>query len=180
MKKSSYRRLFGFTLIELLVVIAIIGVLASVVLASVNSARAKGRDARRKADLNQIRLAISLYIIDNNVTIAFPPGGVGWWAEINNLCPGWGNIYNQIAPQYIPRVPEDPSSPGSPPQCAGADGFWYYYGSGWRFNGTSIVQSGLSDVFVICSKLENASDRDYKVIPNPWNAAWTLNYCVGN
>ena len=121
MKKSSYRRLFGFTLIELLVVIAIIGVLASVVLASVNSARAKGRDARRKADLNQIRLAISLYIIDNNVTIAFPPGGVGWWAEINNLCPGWGNIYNQIAPQYIPRVPEDPSSPGSPPQCAGAD-----------------------------------------------------------
>lgn len=51
----------GFTLIELLVVIAIIGILASVVLASLNSARAKSRDARRVADLKQVQLALELY-----------------------------------------------------------------------------------------------------------------------
>ncbi|MEK9175103.1 MAG: type II secretion system protein, partial [Patescibacteria group bacterium] len=51
----------GFTLIELLVVIAIIGILASVVLASLNSARAKSRDARRIADVKQIQLALELY-----------------------------------------------------------------------------------------------------------------------
>lgn len=51
----------GFTLIELLVVIAIIGILASIVLASLNTARKKSRDARRIADLNQIRLAQELY-----------------------------------------------------------------------------------------------------------------------
>lgn len=51
----------GFTLIELLVVISIIGVLASVVLASLNSARGKARDARRKVDLNQIRTALEFY-----------------------------------------------------------------------------------------------------------------------
>ena len=60
----------GFTLIELLVVIAIIGVLASTVLASVNSARIKARDARRKADLKQISLALELYY---DAYGAYPP-----------------------------------------------------------------------------------------------------------
>jgi prepilin-type N-terminal cleavage/methylation domain-containing protein len=50
----------GFTLIELLVVIAIISLLSSVVFASLNSARAKARDAKRVSDLQQIRYALEL------------------------------------------------------------------------------------------------------------------------
>lgn len=51
----------GFTLIELLVVIAIIGILSSVVLASLNSAREKSRDARRISDIKQIQIALEIY-----------------------------------------------------------------------------------------------------------------------
>ena len=58
-KHSKYKQ--GFTLIELLVVIAIIGLLSSIVLVSLNSTKAKARDAQRMSDLHQIKLALELY-----------------------------------------------------------------------------------------------------------------------
>lgn len=55
MKKEN-----GFTLIELLVVISIISLLASIVFASLNSARGKARYARVLSDFDQIRTAAEL------------------------------------------------------------------------------------------------------------------------
>jgi len=51
----------GFTLIELLVVVAIIGVLVTVSIVSINIARARARDARRSADIKQVRTALEFY-----------------------------------------------------------------------------------------------------------------------
>lgn len=64
MKTNLLKR--GFTLIELLVVIAIIGILASVVLASLNTARDKGSDASIKASINNSRAQAELYYDDNS------------------------------------------------------------------------------------------------------------------
>ncbi|MBI3632996.1 MAG: type II secretion system protein [Candidatus Vogelbacteria bacterium] len=63
-KKKSNKK--GFTLIELLVVIAIIGILSSVVLVSLQSSRAKARDAKRIADIGSIQQALALYYDSNN------------------------------------------------------------------------------------------------------------------
>ena len=54
----------GFTLVELLVVIAIIGLLSTIAFISLNSARAKARDAKRVSDIRQVQSALELFYND--------------------------------------------------------------------------------------------------------------------
>lgn len=61
----------GFTLIELLVVIAIIGVLSTLSIVALNSARARSRDAKRISDVKQLQTALEMYYNDNG---AYPAG----------------------------------------------------------------------------------------------------------
>ena len=118
----------GFTLIELLVVIAIIGLLSSVIMASLNGARVKSRDSKRLSEIIQIRNAIALYQADHNGD--FPDGkdasgvyeiavGVGWYCLGHGAVYGkniacWANgqyaspaLDNKLAP-YMQKIPDDP------------------------------------------------------------------------
>ncbi len=72
----------GFTLIELLVVIAVIGLLASIILIAMNSARVKARDSVRKANVAQLRTALELYANSNQEN--YPNGSATANANCNN------------------------------------------------------------------------------------------------
>ncbi|MDB4940441.1 MAG: gspG [Candidatus Doudnabacteria bacterium] len=98
----------GFTLIELLVVIAIIGLLASVVLLALNSARAKSRDAKRLADIRQLTTALELYFNDFN---AYP-------VQASAAILTGTTVPLNLAPTYVGKVPAAPVP--AEPICTGS------------------------------------------------------------
>ncbi len=95
----------GFTLIELLVVISIIALLAATILASLNSARQKSRDARRIADIKQLRTALEIFYDKQAPAPQYPQA----LATCNT---GAGQFYGLealTASGVIPQIPVDPS-----------------------------------------------------------------------
>lgn len=100
----------GFTLIELLVVIAIIGVLASIVLASLNTARRKSRDARRVSDVKQIQLGLELYF-DGPGALQYPAASTG----ATNCTAAIQYGLEVMVPTYMPSIPRDPNA--AAPNC---------------------------------------------------------------
>ncbi len=95
-------------MVELLVVIAIIGILSTLLLLQLNVARQKARDAKRVADVNQIRSALELYYDDN-----------GYYLENNTMA-----VLTAGLGKYLTRVPTDPGRADcdSATHTAGYDG----------------------------------------------------------
>jgi len=133
---KSYKR--GFTLIELLVVIAIIGILASIVLASLDSARKKGRDARRVADIKEIQLALELSY------------------DANGQYPNVISTSTLVTPGYISVIPSDPANL-APYSYAG------YYTAG----GTASVCSSYHLGASLESQSNTALNSDADVLTTP-------------
>ncbi|HEY0907956.1 MAG TPA: prepilin-type N-terminal cleavage/methylation domain-containing protein [Candidatus Paceibacterota bacterium] len=90
----------GFTLIELLVVISIIALLSSVVLSSLNSARAKGRDAQRALSVRQLKAALELYYSTNGIYPSLGTDGQGY---------AIAGLSAALVPGYIAKIPSDPT-----------------------------------------------------------------------
>jgi len=91
----------GFTLVELLVVIAIIGLLSTLSIVALNSARARSRDARRVADVKQIQTALEMYFND----AASYPAAVASGTSIAYDTGIGTTTYMQVVP--TPPTPDD-------------------------------------------------------------------------
>lgn len=129
------------------------------VLASLNTARSKGNDARRKADLRTLITAISQYHVDNGY---LPRNQTGWCTYISNPTGGWGpGFSSDLVPKYISKVPGDPV-------YAGLSGD-YFYSNQNNGNGN----------FTVCAILDQPTGQSYSGIfggCSGWNTAY--NYCV--
>jgi len=103
---SRNKNNLGFTLIELLVVISIIGLLASIILVSLNSSRAKARDARKLADLGTIQQALELYALDHNGV--YPPALYpnGQSSSVGVFQSEWNTVFGAALSPYIDKLPQ--------------------------------------------------------------------------
>ncbi len=158
------QNLRGFTLIELLVVIAIIGLLSSVVFASLNTAREKGRDARRIQDLNQIRTALNLWAADHggNYPVAGNPSGYtgGSYSLYTPSGPypaySWAT-FQTIMNGYI-TLPVDPSGDNT------TTGRWYAYLAGFTAGSIDGSDANGSEGSCAGKKILIAPTTDGKII----------------
>lgn len=142
MKSRNTTNNLGFTLIELLVVIAIIGLLATVVVLSLSSARLKARDAKRKADLLQLSKAMALYFDSNGGSYPATPSytNTGDWLS---------NFKTSMQP-YMTKTPIDPLKNDNT----------RYYGY-TQLDTAAPISIECQNKYVVFGYLENTGDIDY-------------------
>jgi type II secretion system protein G len=97
----------GFTLIELLVVIAIIGLLASVAMVSLTKARAKARDVKRIADIEQFTKALELYYNTNGQYPASGGAASPGASRSTSNDASWTTLETAMSP-FMAKLPKDP------------------------------------------------------------------------
>jgi len=136
----------GFTLLELLVVISIIGLLSTIAISSMSSARARSRDAKRIADLKQVSTALELYVIDNG---AYPTCGQTCTNYCDCTTVGWGGSFTamEIKPNYMANIPTDPISNAT---------YGYFYARGYKPGGNCMFITTYSPTdYIIATNLES-------------------------
>lgn len=107
----------GFTLVELLVVIAIIGLLSTLAVVALGSARSRARDARRISDIKQIQTALELYHADQGVYPIENPTAITLGASGSTDTLTENGFENAASPTgsvtYMGQVPANFDSPAS-------------------------------------------------------------------
>jgi prepilin-type N-terminal cleavage/methylation domain-containing protein len=109
---NEYMKYKAFTLIELLITIAIIGILTSIASISYTGVRYRARDAQRKNDLNQIKIALSTYY-SNQVPASYVASSGATPPAVIVINSTTDALSVALKPGYLKNVPLDPLNTGS-------------------------------------------------------------------
>ena len=116
----------GFTLIELLVVIAIIGILSTLAVVALNSARQRSRDAKRVSDIRQIQTSLELGYAESGGYPAAPSAIVLGSDNYDVLCINGGSVFQGsgtgCTTMLMGLVPSNPTPNGEDYLYASATG----------------------------------------------------------
>lgn len=135
----------GFTLIELLIVIAIIGILATISITSLNTARIKARDVCRISDLRQVALALEMYYSDNT-NVGYPgASGSNQWGDET-----WGMVKVLQDSKYFSVAPSDPGT-GSYEYWVTSDNQEYILRAVLENNNDSALDNDIDGIVFGCS-----------------------------
>jgi len=162
----------GFTLIELIIVIVILGVISALVIGNFITSLKKGRDTRRKSDLDQIQQALELYYEDNK---HYPILASEFASD--RLCYPNNDCTTKV---YMEKVPKDPLTRESYGYETDSSGSYYKLYANLENNldqGPGVNQTGYSEASTpIC----NPSPCKYGVSsPNTYIASTETGYAGG-
>lgn len=133
----------AFTLIELLVVISIIGILIGLSVFGLQGARQSSRDAKRKADLEQIRSGVEIYKADCD---AYPLSPLS--SPLVGSCPTDNT--------YLSEIPTDP---------IGTNSYLYYSADGTTYQLCAALEQGSGSV--TCGGSSNCGETCNYKVTNP-------------
>ena len=162
----------GFTLVEILIVVGIIGLLASVVLSGLGSTRARGRDARRIADIRQAQQALELYYAKCQVY----PGVTGAGADCGASVTSWDSLRQALtdASIGITGLANDPLSANS-----GSRTYNYAVGnSGQEYVLEAILEDTSPDNALLKDSYKGDTSDFSDVVVGSINCAEAGHYCV--
>ncbi|HOY56387.1 MAG TPA: prepilin-type N-terminal cleavage/methylation domain-containing protein [bacterium] len=160
MHNYNYKKNKGFTLIELLIVIAIMGLLATVVIVSLNSTKVKAKDAKRKTEFSQITKAMELYYDRHGY---YPPNKSG---TVSPYVDNFANMAQILVDEgYLSNVPISPCGT----TCSYINGGYAYYNYGPASLGAMII-----------TYLEDAPNTTTGIPPSSRQTTGPSNFCYAS